>query len=154
MSKFSQFLYTTWVACTDFFDLNGRFSIGFRLGFWLDHSKNWNFFFRPHSFVDFLWCFGSLTSWKIQTWPKFNFRNEGKSQSFKMACYISEFIVPSMRTILAVTTASKHPQITVLWPPCLTAGTKILLFTYRLLFLPKSSSLVSWKPFATAFLAY
>ncbi len=55
-----------------------RFSIGFRSGDWLGHSRNLKFFLRSHSLGALAVCLGSLSCWKTQPWPIFNALTEGR----------------------------------------------------------------------------
>ncbi len=49
-----------------------RFSMGWRSGDWLGHSRTLMCFFLSHSFVALAVCFGSLSCWNTHPWPIFN----------------------------------------------------------------------------------
>ncbi len=49
-----------------------RFSLGFRSGNWLGHSRTLMCFLLSHSFVALAMCFGSLSCWKTHPRPVFN----------------------------------------------------------------------------------
>lgn len=51
----------------------------------LGHSRAWNFLFQIQSIVYLLWCFGTLSFWKIQPRSKSNFRAEGKTLQFNIS---------------------------------------------------------------------
>ncbi len=55
-----------------------RFSIGFRSGDWLGHSRTLKCFLPSHSLVALAVCLGSLSCWKTQLRPIFNALTEGK----------------------------------------------------------------------------
>ncbi len=57
-----------------------RFSIGFRSGDWLGHSRTLKCFLRSHSLVALAVCLGSLSSRKTQPRPIFNALTERRSQ--------------------------------------------------------------------------
>lgn len=101
--------------------------MSFRSGLWLSHSNTWNSFFSNPFFCRIALMLRITVMMKIQPRNRSNFRTECKTHLFKIAWYITESIMPSMRIILPFSTAAKHHQIPLF---------KILSF------LPKSYSLV------------
>ncbi len=126
-----------------------RFSIGFRSGDWLGHSRNLKFFLRSHSLVALAVCLGSLSCWKTQPWPIFNALTEGRRLLAKIPRYMAPSNLPSIRCSRPVPFAEKHPQSMMFPPPCFTVGMVFLglyssfLQTWRVEFIPKSFILVS-----------
>ena len=59
-----------------------RFSMGFRSGDWLGHSRTFICFFFSHSFVALAICFGSLSCWKTHPQPIFSALTEGCCPKF------------------------------------------------------------------------
>ena len=122
-----------------------RFSIGFRSGDWLGHSRTLICFFLSHSFVALAVCFGSLSCWKTHPWPIFSAHTEGRRLSPKISRYMPHFILPSIRWSRPV-----HWETPT--PPCFTVGMVFLGLYSAFLFLqtrresswcPNSSILVS-----------
>ena len=128
-----------------------RFSIGFRSGDWLGHSRTLKCFLRSHSLVALAVCFGSLSCWKTQPRPIFNALTEGRRLLPKISRYMAPSILPSLRCSRPVPFAEKHPQSMMYPPPCFTVGMVFLglyssfffLQTRRVEFIPNSSILVS-----------
>ena len=128
-----------------------RFSIGFRSGDWLGHSRTLKCLLRSHSLVALAVCFGSLSCWKTQPRPIFNALTEGRRLLSKILRYMAPSILPSIRCSHPVPFAEKHPQSTMFPPPCFMVGMVFLglyssfffLQTRRVEFKPKSSILVS-----------
>jgi hypothetical protein len=87
-----------------------RFSIGFRSGDWLVHSRTVRCFLRSHSLVALAVCFGSLSCWKTQLRPIFNALTEGRRLLAKISHYMAPSILPSIRCSRPVPFAEKHPQ--------------------------------------------
>ena len=73
-----------------------RFSMGFRSGDWLGHSRSLLCFFLSHSFVALAVCFGSLSCWKTHPRPIFSALTEGRRLSPKISWYMAPFILPSI----------------------------------------------------------
>ncbi len=61
-----------WRLATRTFSSLHRFSMGWRSGDWLGHSRTLMCFFLSHSFVALAVCFGSLSSWNTHPRPIFN----------------------------------------------------------------------------------
>ena len=128
-----------------------RYSMGFRSGDWLGHSRTLICFFLSHSFVALAVCFGSLSCWKIHPRPIFSALTEGRRLSPKIFRYMAPFILPSIRWSHPVPLAEKHPQSIRFPPPCFTVGMVFLglysaflfLQTWRVELMPNSSILVS-----------
>ena len=73
-----------------------RFSMGFRSGDWLGHSRTLICFFFSHSFVALAVCFWSLSCWKAHPPPIVSALTEGRRLSAKISRYIAPFILPSI----------------------------------------------------------
>ncbi len=82
-----------WRLATRTFSSLHRFSMGWRSGDWLDHSRTLMCFFLSHSFVALAVCFGSLSCWKTHPWPIFSVLAEESRFSSNNLRYIG----PSMR---------------------------------------------------------
>ncbi len=72
-----------------------RFSIGFRSGDWLGHSRTLKCFLRSHSLVALAVCLGSLSCWKTQPRPIFSALTEGR----RLLAKISRYIHPALNTV-------------------------------------------------------
>lgn len=95
-------------AATAFFKSHQRFSMGFKSG-----QR------RPLQDIPGL---GSLSCWRIQWSPRFNFPTEGIKFPFKMAWYFWESTVPGTQSRLPVPAAEKHPHIISGPHTCLSMG--------------------------------
>ncbi len=95
-----------------------RFSIGFRSGDWLGHSRTLKCFLRSHSLDALAVCLGSLSCWKTQPRPIFNALTEGRRLLAKILRYIGPSILHSIRCSRPVPFAEKHPQ-SMMPPPML-----------------------------------
>ena len=128
-----------------------RFSMGFRSGDWLGHSRTLICFLLSHYFVALAECFGSLSCWKTHPRPIFSALNDGRRLSPKISRYMAPFTLPSIRWRRPVHLAEKHPQSIRFPPPCLTVGMVFLglysaflfLQTRQVKLMPNSSILVS-----------
>ncbi len=128
-----------------------RFSIGFRSGDWLGHSRTLKCFLRSHSLVTLAVCLGSLSCWKTQPRPIFNALTEGRRLLTKILLYMAPSILPSIWCSRPVPFAEKHAQSMMFPPPCFTVGMAFLglyssfffLQTRRVEFIPKSYIFVS-----------
>ncbi len=127
-----------------------RFSIGFRSGDWLGHSKILKCFLWRDSLVALAVCLGSLSCWKTQPRPIFNALTEIRRLLAKISRYMAPSILPSIQCSRPVPFAEKHPQSMMFPPPCFTVGMVFLglyssfsLQTRRVEFIPKSYILVS-----------
>ncbi len=126
-----------------------RFSIGFRSGDWLGHSRTLKCFLQRHFLVALAVCLGSLSCWKTQPRPIFNALTEGRRLLAKILLCMALTILPSIRCSRPVPFAEKHPQSMMFPPPCFTVGMVLGLYssfflqTRRVEFIPKSSILVS-----------
>jgi len=69
-----------------------RFSIGFRSGDWLGHSRTLRCFLRSLSLVALAVCFRSWSCWKTQPRPIFNALTERR----RLLAKISRYMAPSM----------------------------------------------------------
>ncbi len=98
----------------------GRFSMGWRSGDWLGHSRTLMRFFLSHSFVVLAVCLGSLSCWNTHPRPIFNAL--AGFNALALALYMAPSIVPFMRCNCPVPLAEKHPQSIMFPPPCLTVG--------------------------------
>ncbi len=87
-----------------------RFSIGFRSGDWLGHSRTLKCFLRSHSLVALAVCLGSLSCWKTQLRPIFNALTEGRRSLAKILRYMAPSILHSIRCSHPVPFAEKHPH--------------------------------------------
>ena len=112
-----------------------RFSMGFRSGDWLGHSRTLICFFLSHSFVALALYFGSLSCWKTHPWPIFSALTEGRRLSPKISQYMAPFILPSIWWSLPVPLAEKHDQSIRFPPPCFTVGMVFLGLHSAFLFL-------------------
>ncbi len=136
---------------TESFSSLHRFSIGFRTGDWLGHSRTLKCFLRSHSLVALSVCLGSLSCWKTQPRPIFNALTEGRRLLAKILQIMAPSILPSIRCSRPVPFAKKHPQSMMFPPPCITVGMMFLglyssfffLQTRQVEFIPKSYILVS-----------
>ncbi len=138
------------LLCTALFRSPHRFSIGFRSGLWLGHSKTYHLLVKPF-FVDLDVCFGLLLCWKMTFLFSFSFLAEAWRFCANIDWYLERFIIPSTLTKAPVPAEEKQPQSVMLPPPCITVGMVLfwwcaVLFlcqTYLLELWPKSSNLVS-----------
>ncbi len=96
--------------CTALFRSPHRFSIGFRSGLWLGHSKTWIFFWSSHSFVDLDVCFGLLSCWKIKFLFIFSFLAEAWRFCANIDWYLELFIIPSTLTKAPVPAEKNSPK--------------------------------------------
>ncbi|CDQ82202.1 unnamed protein product, partial [Oncorhynchus mykiss] len=120
-SSYFRFRGCRWAIQT--FSSLQRFSIGFRSGDWLGHSRTLRCFLRSHSLVALAVCFGSLSCWKTQPRPIFNALTEGR----RLLAKISRYIHPPLNTCSRpVPFAEKHPQRMMFPPPCFTVGMMFL----------------------------
>ncbi len=76
-----------------------RFSIGFRSGDWLGHSRTLKCFLPSHSLVALAVCLGSLSCWKTQLRPIFNALTEGRRSLAKISRYMAPSIHPPLNTV-------------------------------------------------------
>ncbi len=128
-----------------------RFSMGFRSGDWLGHSRTLKCFLRSHSFVARAVCLGSLSCWKTQPRFIFNALADGRRFSLKISRYMAPFILSFTQISRPGPFAEKQPQSMMFPPPCFTVGMVFfgcnsaffLLQTRQVEFLSKSSILVS-----------
>ena len=74
-----------------------RFSMGFRSGDWLGHSRTLICFFLSHSFVALAISFRSLSCWKTHPPAIFSALTEGRRLSPKISRYMAPFILSSIR---------------------------------------------------------
>ena len=68
-----------------------RFSVGFKSGLLLGHSRTFTFLFRSHSSVALAVCFGSLSCWNV------NLRHSLRSFalfSSRICLYLAPLIIP------------------------------------------------------------
>ena len=112
-----------------------RFSMGFRSGEWLGHSRTLICFFLSHSFVALAVCLGSLSCWKTHPRPIFSTLTEGRRLSPKISQYMAPFFLCSIRWSRPVPLAEKHPQSIRFPPPCFTVGMVFLGLYSSFLFL-------------------
>ncbi|CDQ68550.1 unnamed protein product [Oncorhynchus mykiss] len=77
-----------------------RFSIGFRSGDWLGHSRTLRCFLRSHSLVALAVCFRSLSCWKTQPQPIFNALTEGRRLLAKILRYMAPSILPQYGAVV------------------------------------------------------
>ncbi len=108
------------LLCTALFRSPHIFSIRFRSGLWLGHSKTSIFFWWSHSFVDLDVCFGLLPCWKMKF--LFIFLAEAWRFCASIDWYLKRFIIPSTLTKAPVPADEKQPQSVMLLPPCFTVG--------------------------------
>ena len=109
-----------------------RFSMGFRSGDWLGHSRTLICLFLSHSFVALAVCFGSLSFWKTHPRP---ILTEGSRLLPKISRYMATFIFPLIRWSRPVPLAEKGPQSIRFPLPCFTVGMVFLGFYSTFLFL-------------------
>ncbi len=128
-----------------------RFSMGWRSGDWLGHSRTLKCFLRSHSFVARAVCLGSLSCWKTEPRFIFNALADGRRFSLKISRYMAPFILSFTQISRPGPFAEKQPQSMMFPPPCFTVGMVFfgcnsaffLLQTRQVEFLPKSYILVS-----------
>ncbi len=113
-SRFFRFWGCRW-ATRSFSSLH-RFSIGFRSGDWLGHSRTLKCFLRSYSLVALAVCLGSLSCWKTQPRPIFNDLTEGRRLLAKILRYMAPSILPSIRCSRPVPFTEKHPQSMIFHP--------------------------------------
>ncbi len=65
-------IFRDWRLATWTFSSLHRFSMGWRSGDWLGHSRSLMCFFLSHFFVALAVCFGSLSCWNTHPRPIFN----------------------------------------------------------------------------------
>ncbi len=82
-----------WHLATRTFRSLHRFSMGFRSGDWLGHSRTLMCFFLSHSFVALAMCFGSLSCWNTHPRPIFNALPGFNALAWR---YMAPSIVPLM----------------------------------------------------------
>ena len=76
--------------CTDIFRSLQRYSIGFRAGLWLGHSRIFTEFSQSHSWVFLVVCFGFLSCWNIHFHP--SLRSWKLLVSLRMALYCALYL--------------------------------------------------------------
>ncbi len=81
------------LLCIALFRSPHRFSVGFRSGLWLGHSKTSIYFWRSHSFVDLDVCFGLLLCWKMKFLFIFSFLAEAWRFCANIDWYLELFII-------------------------------------------------------------
>ena len=122
-------------CCLATFSFLHRFSMGFRSGDWLGHSRTLICFFLSLSFVALAVCFGSLSCWKSHLRPK-----EVVTQNFR----VHGPIHPPLDTVKSSCPLSwETPPKDKVAPPCFTVGMVysafLFLQTRRAELMPNSS---------------
>lgn len=100
-------------AATAFFKSHQRFSVGFKSGDREGHSRTFQDLFLNQALIDLAVYLGSLSCWRVQWSPRFNFSTEGITFLLKMARYFWESMMPdtwSRFPVCATEKTSPHHQ--------------------------------------------
>ena len=111
------------LAITLVFKSRHKFSIGFRSGLWLGHSRTLTSLSLNHFFTALAVCFGSLSCWYFQLWPSWGFSADSFTFLSMILMQSSFLMIPWTLTRFPVPLEEKHPHSIMFPPPCLTVGT-------------------------------
>ena len=104
---------------TEIFKSRHKWSIGFKSGLWLDHSRTFILFLFSHSSVAVALCFRSLSCWNVNLLTRFRFMANWSRFSSRIIIYFVPYIVPSLLTSLPVPADEKQLHNMMLPPPYL-----------------------------------
>ena len=107
---------------TRLFSVLHRFSIGLRSGLCEGHSNTFTLLSRSHFLTTCAVCLGSLSCWKIQLRPSFNFLAEDLRLCINISRYCSFRIIPSTFWSWPVPAEAKYPHNMILPLPCFSVG--------------------------------
>ena len=96
-----------------------RYSIGFKSGLWLGHSRTFTEVSLSNSCIVLAVFSGSLSCWKVNLWPNLKFWVLWTRFSLRISPYFASSLLLNPDH---PPPAKKHPHSMMLQPPCFTIG--------------------------------